>query len=136
MITWMYSDYMRKPNREVTLICLLNLEKPIDFIINEAKKYLTRILVQSNLINLISGNVKIDDFIQEMHDYDDIIFEWIPYDQFNNIEEISRATRRQPFNNHAHDTDIVLDTCEGVRPKINEPEALGSYTDLKKKCWD
>ncbi|CAG8700010.1 13638_t:CDS:1, partial [Rhizophagus irregularis] len=46
------------------------------------------------------------------------------------------ATRRQPFNNHAHDTDIVLDTCEGVRPKINEPEALGSYTDLKKKCWD
>ena len=42
-----------------------------------------------------SGNKKIDDFIKEMHlrikEYKDIIFEWIPYNQLNNIEEISRG---------------------------------------------
>ena len=42
-----------------------------------------------------SGNKKIDDFIQEMqlkrNSHNDIIFEWIPYNQFNNIEEISKG---------------------------------------------
>ena len=43
-------------------------------------------------INQTSGNEKIDDFIQEMqlkiNNYDDIIFEWIPYNQFINVKEI------------------------------------------------
>src|SRR4051812_35380393 len=42
-----------------------------------------------------SGNKKIDDFIKEMHlkikNYKDIIFEYIPYTQFDNIEEISKG---------------------------------------------
>ena len=42
-----------------------------------------------------SGNEKIDEFIQEMHlkinDQCDIVFEWIPYNQFDNIEEISKG---------------------------------------------
>src|SRR5581483_2063871 len=42
-----------------------------------------------------SGNKKIDNFIQEMqlkrNSYNDIIFEWIPYNQFNNIKEISKG---------------------------------------------
>ena len=53
------------------------------------------ILVQSYTINMttwISGNEKIDDFIQEMQlkidSFDDIVFEWIPYNQFDNIKEI------------------------------------------------
>src|ERR1051325_5639829 len=41
-----------------------------------------------------SGNEKIDDFIQEMQlKIDspwDIVFEWIPYNQFSDIKEISR----------------------------------------------
>ena len=41
-----------------------------------------------------SGNKKIDDFIQEMqlkiHEYDDIVFEWIPYNQLNDIKEIGK----------------------------------------------
>jgi len=44
--------------------------------------------------NLTSGNEKIDNFIQEkqleINNYDDVIFEWIPYNQFNNIKEISK----------------------------------------------
>jgi hypothetical protein len=56
------------------------------------------ILVQNNTINLInwiSGNEKIDDFIQEKQskiiDHKDIVFEWIPYNQFNEINEINRS---------------------------------------------
>src|SRR5687767_14120081 len=40
----------------------------------------------------ISGNEKIDNFIQEIqlkiNHYNDIIFEWIPYSQFSEINEI------------------------------------------------
>ena len=42
-----------------------------------------------------SGNKKIDEFIQDMQskikNKNDIIFEWIPYNQFDNIEEISKG---------------------------------------------
>ena len=42
-----------------------------------------------------SGNKKIDDLIKEMHlkrvsEYD-MVFEWIPYNQLNNIEEINKG---------------------------------------------
>ncbi|CAB4417931.1 unnamed protein product [Rhizophagus irregularis] len=50
--------------------------------------------IQNNLTNW-SGNQKIDDFIQEMHlkidNYDNIIFEWIPYNQFDYIEEVGKG---------------------------------------------
>ena len=42
-----------------------------------------------------SGNEKIDNFIQEMqlniNNCNDIIFEWIPYNQFENIKEIGKG---------------------------------------------
>ena len=42
-----------------------------------------------------SGNIKIDNLIQEMHlkinSKIDTIFTWIPYNQFDNIEEISKG---------------------------------------------
>ena len=42
-----------------------------------------------------SGNKQIDDFIQEKQSnisnlYYDLVFEWIPYNQFDNIIEISK----------------------------------------------
>ena len=44
-------------------------------------------------INL-SGNEKIDNFIQEtqlkINEQSDIIFEWIPYNNFDNINEINK----------------------------------------------
>jgi hypothetical protein len=54
------------------------------------------ILVQNNHINLnwISGNEKIDNFIQERllntTSYYGVVFEWIPYNQFNEIKETSK----------------------------------------------
>ena len=42
-----------------------------------------------------SGNKKIDDIIQEMQlkisSYSDIVFEWIPYNQFDNIVMIGEG---------------------------------------------
>src|ERR1043166_1176323 len=50
--------------------------------------------LKRNFINWTSENEKIDRFIQEMqskfNDYNDKIFEWIPYNQFNEIKEISK----------------------------------------------
>jgi hypothetical protein len=41
-----------------------------------------------------SGNEKVDNSIQEMqfemNDYNDVVFEWIPYNQFGEIKEISK----------------------------------------------
>ena len=42
-----------------------------------------------------SGNKKIDDLIQEMHlkinGTNNVVFEWIPYNQFNDIKEIGKS---------------------------------------------
>jgi hypothetical protein len=48
--------------------------------------------LKNNFKKWTSENKKIDDFIKKMqlkiNDYRDIIFEWIPYDKFDNIKEI------------------------------------------------
>ncbi|UZO14375.1 uncharacterized protein OCT59_005834 [Rhizophagus irregularis] len=46
------------------------------------------------------------------------------------------ATRRQPFDNCAHDNILALKICNGIRPEINEQEIPESYIELIKKCWD
>jgi hypothetical protein len=52
------------------------------------------ILVQNTMI-WASGNKKIDDFIQErqlkIKDHDDVVFEWIPYNQFNEIKKTGKS---------------------------------------------
>src|SRR5581483_1408173 len=59
-------------------------------------KYLKMCLpcyLKKNFINWNSENEKIDELIQnkqlEIDDYEDIIFEWIPYNQFENIENMN-----------------------------------------------
>ena len=53
------------------------------------------ILIQNYHI-CASGNEKIDDFIQEKQlkinycDYSDVVLEWIPYNQFNEIKETGK----------------------------------------------
>ncbi|RIA82797.1 hypothetical protein C1645_880848, partial [Glomus cerebriforme] len=45
--------------------------------------------------------------------------------------------RGKPYTQAAADIySFVLDICEGVRPEINEPEALKCYVDLMKKVLD
>jgi hypothetical protein len=46
-----------------------------------------------NNINWASGDKKIDDLVQEIqlnNKYDGIVFEWIPYNQFDKIKETSK----------------------------------------------
>ena len=49
--------------------------------------------LRNNFTDWTSGSEKIDNFIQEMQlkikVYNNIVFEWIPFNQFNNFEEIS-----------------------------------------------
>jgi hypothetical protein len=51
--------------------------------------------IKQKFANCISGNEKIDNFINEMqlkiNNYDDVIVEWIPYNQFNDIKEIGKG---------------------------------------------
>ncbi|RIA86550.1 hypothetical protein C1645_829105 [Glomus cerebriforme] len=51
--------------------------------------------LKKNFTNWSSGNEKLDDLIQEMQlkikFVDDIVFEWIPYVQFNDIKEIGKS---------------------------------------------
>ncbi|GBB85842.1 hypothetical protein RclHR1_01230005 [Rhizophagus clarus] len=52
--------------------------------------------LKENFTNWTSKNKQIDKFIQEMqlssNDYKDIIFEWIPYNQFNDIKKLNNTT--------------------------------------------
>src|SRR5437764_1248357 len=49
---------------------------------------------KKNFANWTSGNEKIDNFIREMqlkfNDPDDIVFEWIQYNQFKDVKEIGK----------------------------------------------
>src|SRR4051794_40096207 len=52
--------------------------------------------LKNNFSKWTSGNKKIDDFIREtqlkIDKPTDIVFEWIPYDQFKNIKEIGKSS--------------------------------------------
>ncbi|UZO17082.1 uncharacterized protein OCT59_008443 [Rhizophagus irregularis] len=105
---------IRNSSKEVALKYLHNSQIPIEFVINEAKKYLTKNSIKDDksfvlygisqntdtndyilVFNWTSGNEKIDDFIQEMqlktNKYRDVLFEWIPYDQFDQIKKIDKT---------------------------------------------
>ncbi|RHZ65772.1 hypothetical protein Glove_311g33 [Diversispora epigaea] len=48
------------------------------------------------------------------------------------------ATGKQPFHDRAHDTYLIIDICNGLRPKI--PNIMSDwipklYSDLMEKCW-
>ncbi|CAB5388864.1 unnamed protein product [Rhizophagus irregularis] len=96
--------HIRISNTEVSLKCLNNSQSVINEISNE-DKYSTRgnlfevikisgISQNSDTKIILYGNEKIDEFIQEMQlkieRYDDIIVEWIPYNQFNNVKKIGK----------------------------------------------
>src|SRR5438309_4046363 len=46
------------------------------------------------------------------------------------------ATERQPFADRAHDQDLALSICNGIRPEITKKDAPKCYIDLMKRCWD
>ncbi|GBC00038.1 hypothetical protein RclHR1_37180001, partial [Rhizophagus clarus] len=106
---WEDEEYTRDSNKEVALKVLNNSQNSIEFVINEVKKYSPRndqFLVLYGIsrnpdtndyilvFNWTSGNEEIDDFIQKrrlkVNDHKDVVFEWIPYIQFNKIKETGK----------------------------------------------
>ncbi|GBC09382.1 hypothetical protein RclHR1_08810001 [Rhizophagus clarus] len=108
-LTWKNKEYTRDSNKEIALTLLHDSQNSIEFVIKEAKKYSARnddffalcgisqnpdtneyILIQNN-INRTSGDVKIDNLIQEIqlktNKHDNTVLEWIPYNEFDQIEE-------------------------------------------------
>src|SRR5207248_5931051 len=86
--------------------------------------------LKGNFINWTSGNEKIDNFIQEMqlkinHQWD-IIFEWIPYNQFSGIKEISRSGFATVYPAIWKDGQLKYSKKEGkyVKSSLNENVAL------------
>ena len=45
------------------------------------------------------------------------------------------ATGRQPFADRAHDQDLALSICNGVRPETTKKGVPKCYIDLINKCW-
>ncbi|UZO07267.1 uncharacterized protein OCT59_027557 [Rhizophagus irregularis] len=137
------SGYTNTFYKKVALKYLHNSQNSIDFLINEAKKYYTKMLDKTmcniygishnpytnNYILVMewtSGNEKIDDFIQEMElkviEEEDLVFEWIPYNQFNKIKEISKDGPISIYSAIYKDGPIVVDDYYGMyksRANIN-----------------
>ncbi|CAI2177390.1 4446_t:CDS:2 [Funneliformis geosporum] len=45
-------------------------------------------------------------------------------------------TGRRPFWDRAHDTELIIDICDGLHPPIGNINAPEGYIELMKKCWD
>ncbi|CAB5380269.1 unnamed protein product [Rhizophagus irregularis] len=126
------NEYERAPNKKVALKHFHNSQDFTDFVINEAEEYsLNRhghkineiygisqnpdtndyILVLNN-INWISGNEKIDDFIQEMqlkiNEYHDEVFEWIPYYHENYTRYANKEVALKCFHNSQDLIELVI----------------------------
>ncbi|EXX61396.1 Mkk2p [Rhizophagus irregularis DAOM 197198w] len=83
-----------------------------------------------NFAKWTSGNKEIDDYIQEMQlrieRYSDIIIEWIPYNQFNNIYEIGKGGFATVYSAIWHDGPLLYDKNEkGCMEKIKAYSILG-----------
>src|SRR6266496_6571787 len=69
--------------------------------------------LKNNFTNWTSGNEKVDNFIQDMHlkinDYNGVIFEWIPYNQFNKIKEIGKGGFAMVYSAIWKDGPLIYD---------------------------
>uniref|UniRef100_U9TQ44 Protein kinase domain-containing protein n=1 Tax=Rhizophagus irregularis (strain DAOM 181602 / DAOM 197198 / MUCL 43194) TaxID=747089 RepID=U9TQ44_RHIID len=80
--------------------------------------------LEKNFTNWSSGNENIDNLIQEMQSkissYEDIVFEWIPYDQFCNIKEIGKGGFSKIYSATWINGRLMYDIsrCEYIRCSI------------------
>ncbi|EXX70347.1 Ypk2p [Rhizophagus irregularis DAOM 197198w] len=92
--------------------------------------------LKSNFTNWTSGNENIDQFIQEMQlkikSYDDIVFEWIPYDKFYNIEKIGEYGYITVHS--AIWRGGLLHYNENIHIQYNQKESYNKKVTLKFLC--
>ena len=75
-----------------------------------------------------SKNNKIDDLIQEMqlkfNNQNDIVFEWVPYNQFDSIEEINKGEYATVYSALWRDGPLYYYTFHGYARKLNKKVVL------------
>jgi hypothetical protein len=80
-----------------------------------------------------SGNEKIDDLIQEMQSkidkYNDMIFEWIPYNQFDYIEKVGKGGFATVYSALWKDGPLKYDYNKKIYIRNN-------YKEVALKCLD
>jgi hypothetical protein len=89
--------------------------------------------LEKNFTNWTSDNEKIDSLIKEMqleiNEFDDIIFEWIPYDQFNDIKEMGEEDLDKVYSAIWKDGPLGYDKYKNdyTRNQQNKKVALKLY---------
>ncbi|GBC39399.2 kinase-like domain-containing protein [Rhizophagus irregularis DAOM 181602=DAOM 197198] len=82
--------------------------------------------LRNNFANWTSGNKHIDDLIQEMQlkvdDSYDLLFEWIPYDQFNDIKEIGKGGFATIYSAIWSDGPLYYDIINRRKEWIRDPD--------------
>ena len=90
--------------------------------------------LKNNFTNWTSGNEKIDDFIQEMQlkiNYQsDIIFEWIPYNQFNKIKKTGKNNSITVYSAIWKDGPLHWNKSSGLTKKYTR----NSNKEVTLKC--
>ena len=100
--------------------------------------------LKTNFINWTSKNEKINELVQKMQlkieDSEDIVFEWIPYNQFDNIEEISKGDyatiysatwKNGPLNYNYDNTEYIRKSDKNVALKClhNSQDITNEFLD-------
>ncbi|GBB93357.1 hypothetical protein RclHR1_21550003 [Rhizophagus clarus] len=89
-------EYDRLQNKEVALCKSQNITDGFSFrVIDKWCKMCQKNYLEKNFTKWISGNKIIDNLFNEMHfkvgSCDDVIFEWIQYNQFNDIKKLGKS---------------------------------------------
>src|SRR5207247_2555284 len=105
---------------------------------------------KESAISAITGDFGISKSAIESLDDDNEIYGIIPYvapevfqgQKYTKASDIysfgmimwELMTGRRPFWDKSHDTDLIIEICDGLRPPIvtNAPEG---YIELMQKCW-
>jgi hypothetical protein len=87
--------------------------------------------LKNNYTYWTSKNKKIDDFIQGMqlkiNNWNDIIFEWIPYNQFNNIKEIDKSSYSKVYLAIWKDGPLYYDNIKMELRRVSEKKVTLKY---------
>ena len=92
--------------------------------------------LKENFTNWTSGNEKVDNFIQELqpkiNNYIDVIVEWIPYNQFDNIKEIGKDGLFTIYSAIWKNGQLNYDTCK----KIYKRNLKNQNQKVSLKCFN
>jgi serine/threonine protein kinase len=80
------------------------------------------------VFNQLSGNEKIDNFIQKIQlEFNNALFEWIPYYQFDEIKEIGKGGFSTVYSAIWKDGPLYFN--DGVNREANKKVALKSLNN-------